>query len=227
MLSGTSPLAILVASASTIAVFPTHGSPTRTGLFLVLRERICITRRSSSSLPITGSSFPSFASWVIFLQYWARKESSLTVVSGWFVDDCKDCLRAVGSPARPRDWGKRLRKVKTPQIRCVGVILDWPSSCIRVLAAETILDAQADMVGSVLDHWMVGNLARRRGSESLSVLVLGESRLSNSLGVWMVSAWSRCNGSTWLWLWVEACWNAVWMISMVLVVKKSCMVLIG
>ena len=55
--SGTSPFAILWASASTTAVLPTPGSPIRTGLFLVFLERIRITFRISSSLPITGSIF--------------------------------------------------------------------------------------------------------------------------------------------------------------------------
>ncbi len=56
--SGTSRATIRCASPSAIAVFPTPGSPIRTGLFFVRRERIWITRRISSSRPITGSSLP-------------------------------------------------------------------------------------------------------------------------------------------------------------------------
>ncbi len=56
--SGTSPFTMRCASPSTIAVLPTPGSPIRTGLFLVRRERTWITRRISSSRPITGSSLP-------------------------------------------------------------------------------------------------------------------------------------------------------------------------
>ena len=41
--SGTSPAAILSASPSMSAVFPTPGSPRMTGLFFVLRERMLIT----------------------------------------------------------------------------------------------------------------------------------------------------------------------------------------
>ena len=63
-LSGTSPSAIRCANPSTIAVFPTPGSPIRTGLFLRLRDSTCITRRISSSRPITGSSLPEIASCV-------------------------------------------------------------------------------------------------------------------------------------------------------------------
>src|SRR5713101_5202138 len=55
--SGTSPETMRCAKPSAIAVLPTPGSPIRTGLFLVRRARICITRRISSSRPMTGSSF--------------------------------------------------------------------------------------------------------------------------------------------------------------------------
>ena len=57
-LSGTSPATIRCASPSAIAVLPTPGSPIRTGLFFVRRESTWITRRISSSRPITGSSLP-------------------------------------------------------------------------------------------------------------------------------------------------------------------------
>ncbi len=62
--SGTSLLVILRANPSAIAVLPTPGSPIKTGLFLVRRDRISITRRISSSRPMTGSSWPSAAIWV-------------------------------------------------------------------------------------------------------------------------------------------------------------------
>ena len=54
--SGTSPLTILCARPSTIAVLPTPGSPIKTGLFLVLLESILTVLLISSSLPITGSN---------------------------------------------------------------------------------------------------------------------------------------------------------------------------
>ena len=59
--SGTSPLTIRCANPSAIAVLPTPGSPIRTGLFLVRRLKICITRWISVSRPMTGSIFPCFA----------------------------------------------------------------------------------------------------------------------------------------------------------------------
>ena len=59
--SGTSPSTIRCASPSTIAVLPTPGSPISTGLFFVRRERTWMTRRISSSRPMTGSSLPAAA----------------------------------------------------------------------------------------------------------------------------------------------------------------------
>ena len=56
--SGTSLSTIFWAMPSDMAVLPTPGSPTRIGLFFVLRLRIWRTRRISSSLPITGSNLP-------------------------------------------------------------------------------------------------------------------------------------------------------------------------
>ncbi len=60
--SGTSPLLIRWARPSTMAVLPTPGSPTRTGLFLVFLDRIWMTRLISASRPMTGSSLPLAAS---------------------------------------------------------------------------------------------------------------------------------------------------------------------
>ena len=60
--SGTSPDTMRCASPSTMAVLPTPGSPMRTGLFFVRRLSTWITRRISSSRPMTGSSLPRRAS---------------------------------------------------------------------------------------------------------------------------------------------------------------------
>ena len=59
--SGTLSFIILCANPSIIAVFPTPASPIKHGLFFVLLDNISITLSVSFSLPITGSSFPSFA----------------------------------------------------------------------------------------------------------------------------------------------------------------------
>ncbi len=59
---GALPLAMRWARPSTMAVFPTPGSPTRQGLFLLRRARIEMMRSISRSRPMTGSSLPSRAS---------------------------------------------------------------------------------------------------------------------------------------------------------------------
>lgn len=52
----TWPEAMAMASASAIAVLPTPGSPRRTGLFLVRRSKMWLTRSNTSSRPMTASS---------------------------------------------------------------------------------------------------------------------------------------------------------------------------
>ena len=69
--SGTSPTTVRCASASMIAVLPTPGSPMSTGLFLVRRERIWMTRWISRARPQTGSSFPLRASPVRSTPSWS------------------------------------------------------------------------------------------------------------------------------------------------------------
>ena len=59
------------ASPSTIAVLPTPGSPSSTGLFFWRRERICMIRSISVARPITGSSLPSAASLVRLRPNWS------------------------------------------------------------------------------------------------------------------------------------------------------------
>ena len=55
-----------------MAVLPTPGSPMSTGLFLVRRDRTCMTRSISRARPMTGSSFFSRASWVRLRPNWSR-----------------------------------------------------------------------------------------------------------------------------------------------------------
>ena len=69
--SGTSRRTMRWARPSAMAVLPTPGSPINTGLFFVFRERILMTRLISSSRPITGSSFPSRASFTKSAPYFS------------------------------------------------------------------------------------------------------------------------------------------------------------
>ncbi len=47
-----------------MAVLPTPGSPTNTGLFFLRLLNICTTRSISESLPTTGSNLPDLAATV-------------------------------------------------------------------------------------------------------------------------------------------------------------------
>mmetsp|Transcript_74056 Transcript_74056/g.176574 ORF Transcript_74056/g.176574 Transcript_74056/m.176574 type:complete len:218 (+) Transcript_74056:1683-2336(+) len=91
--SGTSPMTTRCARPSTIAVFPTPGSPTRMGLFLVRLASTCTTRRISSSRPMTGSSLPLSASATRSRPYLdsASKFSSPVWVST-FLDPLSSCI---------------------------------------------------------------------------------------------------------------------------------------
>ena len=70
--TGTSPLTILNANPSAIAVLPTPGSPIKQGLFLVFLESILITFLISLSLPITGSNFCFLAISTKSVPYFAK-----------------------------------------------------------------------------------------------------------------------------------------------------------
>ena len=85
--SGTCPSTICWAKPSAIAVFPTPASPIKTGLFLVRRDKICITRWISISRPITGSSLFSWASlvklrvYLVKARYFFGDWASVTLLS--------------------------------------------------------------------------------------------------------------------------------------------------
>ena len=63
---GALPLTINQAKPSAIEVLPTPGSPTRSGLFLRRRHKICAARSISFSRPIKGSVLPFCASTLRF-----------------------------------------------------------------------------------------------------------------------------------------------------------------
>ena len=50
-----------------MAVLPTPGSPIKTGLFFVFLDKILVILLTSSSRPITGSTFPSVTSFTIYI----------------------------------------------------------------------------------------------------------------------------------------------------------------
>ena len=79
--SGAFSARINCANPSTTAVFPTPGSPTKTGLFFVRRANTVIKLLISFSRPITGSNFPSKASAVTLSEYSSKVGVGLPFLS--------------------------------------------------------------------------------------------------------------------------------------------------
>ena len=77
--AGTSLRWIFSASPSAIAVLPTPGSPTKSGLFFRRRQRIWIVRSSSGPRPISGSISPFLAR---SLRFTANAFSGSPIVCG-------------------------------------------------------------------------------------------------------------------------------------------------
>ena len=135
------------ARPSAIAVLPTPGSPMRTGLFFVRRERTWTTRRISSSRPMTGSSSPfaarsvrstpNFSSaWILSSGAWSvtrfvPRTSPIALSSSSFV---APALRSASPAFEP--WPARLRSrcsVETysslrSRISCSAARSTWTSS---------------------------------------------------------------------------------------------------
>ena len=80
---GTSPEAMRCPRPSAMAVLPTPAPPMSTGLFFVRLISVCIARAISASLPTTGSSLPSRASWV---------RSTLYRSSDWYRDSARESV---------------------------------------------------------------------------------------------------------------------------------------
>ena len=139
--SGTSPETMRCARPSAMAVLPTPGSPRRIGLFFVRRERICVTRRISSSRPITGSSLPSAASFVRSRPYCSRASyvfSGLRVSAFWLPrtrsiaarrePSLTPCASSALRPMRSRSVRKR------PSSRCSLDTYESPYSFMSAMA---------------------------------------------------------------------------------------------
>ena len=148
-LSGTSPSTIRCASPSTIAVLPTPGSPISTGLFLVRRERTWITRRISSSRPITGSSLPASASAV---RSRPNFSSAWTLSSGLGeVTLCGPRTSAIAFSSAPRS-GRRSATPEPDSVsassRCSVEMYSSPSFAISLSAWRSVCASAEDIRGS-------------------------------------------------------------------------------
>ena len=205
--SGTSPETMRWARPSAMAVLPTPGSPIRTGLFLVRRERTWMTRRISSSRPMTGSSLPSSAACVRsrpnFSSDW-KVSSGFSVVTGFGRRALIAATRSfLPAPLRRRASPAGDLCSARASSRCSVETywsLNWPSS--RSAARRTATSSR-DTVGSLAAPWMVGSVS----SAALTSPRIASGRAPSLLrtGTTMPSSCSsrtasRCSGVASVWL---------------------------
>ena len=206
--SGTSPETMRWARPSAIAVLPTPGSPIRTGLFFVRRASTWMTRRISSSRPMTGSSLPSCAACVRsrpnFSSDWYLSSGFSSVTrcgprTAWMAattSSLRAPLRRSASPAG-EPWAA------SESSRCsvdTYSSWNWPSS--RSAARRTATSSRL-IVGSVAAPWIVGSLS----SAALTSPRIASGRAPSLLrtGTTMPSSCSsrtarRCSGVVSVWL---------------------------
>ena len=125
--SGTSPETIRCASPSAMAVLPTPGSPISTGLFFVRRLSTWITRRISSSRPMTGSSLPSCA---------AAVRSRPYLSSAWNLSSGFMSVTRCGPRTAP--IASRSTSLRAPASRRISPAFElWPASDSSRCSVET------------------------------------------------------------------------------------------
>ncbi len=127
-LSGTSPSTMRRARPSTMAVLPTPGSPMSTGLFLVRRDSTWMTRRISSSRPMTGSILPARAASVRSRPYFSSAwywSSGFWLVTRW--------LPRTWARAASRSSRSRCRRSARASSRCS---VERYSSCSSTRASS-------------------------------------------------------------------------------------------
>ncbi len=164
--SGTSPRMIRWARPSTMAVLPTPGSPISTGLFLVRRDSTWITRRISSSRPMTGSSLPSRAAAVRSRPYFS---SASYLPSGlWSVTRCvprtatsvsRTLSRVAPTPCRAVTAGVRPPSPAMASRKCSVLRYSSLSWAASFSAASNSARRRGPMPAS-LPPWTFGRLAR-------------------------------------------------------------------
>ena len=228
--AGTSPATTRWASPSTTAVFPTPGSPIRTGLFLVLRLSIWMTRRISASRPITGSSFPSRARSVRSIEYFSKalydpSASGLVTLapprtSGIALRRAfasAPALRRI-SPASPSLWAIAIS-------RCSVEIYSSPRLPISLRASDSTFASWRLASGwAVEDPLALGRLASaRRTCAPIFCVSAPEAWISplTTPPSWRRRESSRCSGPTWGFPAAEALCTASPMASWAIVVNFS------
>ena len=134
--SGTLPLTMRCARPSTMAVFPTPGSPTRQGLFLVRLLSICTRRLISVSLPTMGSSFPSAA--------WAVRSLLYLSSIGVDIPEPSCCISLKRS-----FWNSMLLSPMASKTSVNIFLISTPMEFMRRQAAQSASDNKAKSICSV------------------------------------------------------------------------------
>ena len=204
--SGTSPETIRWARPSTIAVLPTPGSPISTGLFFVRRERTWMTRRISSSRPMTGSSLPSSA---------ARVRSRPKRSSAWYFSSglssvtrcgprtCSTALRICSraaplarsaSPAGPLE-----SLAASASSRCSVEMYSSESLPASRSAARSSPSSSRDVAGSVASPWIVGRRSSAALTSAADAVDATRRRAAARRGRWSrpARAARRAGGAAW------------------------------
>jgi len=145
-----------------MAVFPVPGSPTSTGLFFVLRAKMRITLRISSSRPITGSNFPSAARDTNSLPNLFKAESSFATAAA-----------LIGSESQVRTASalpSALSKIETSCLSPEFFIKEMskcPGSALLPCSARTNLTAALNTPDKSLLGWLSASvLSTMRGNLS-------------------------------------------------------------
>src|SRR6266705_951488 len=181
---GTSPSEMRCARPSTMAVLPTPGSPIRTGLFFVRRQRIWMTRSTSFSRPTRGSSAPSEAAWVRSRLNSASKEVSLGRAAAVFSPEVRANSSRRVERRRPRSIKisepKHFSSRRMPRSRCSVPTCLWPrrsasSAAIfrmrlpRALSSRIKPSKRCSVSMYGLPYWLASYLAKNMTRRAFSV----------------------------------------------------------
>ncbi len=233
-LSGTSPRKIRSARPSTIAVLPTPGSPSSTGLFFVRRDRIWITRRISASRPIRGSRRPLRASVTRSRPYFSSASSVAVGEAEMMRRSPRTRVSAMSRRSRVRPCSCRIRPAgvvgpssSRASSRCSTEMYSSPRRCVSRSAASRALDRRCVMYTSSGRTPGPDTRGLRSSSASTAPVRAGGvppdaiMRRGTSPSGCSMSAASRCSPSISVWpnriALVWAAFNASWALSVSLV----------
>ena len=172
------------ASPSTIALFPTPGSPIRTGLFFLRRLSICARRSISFSRPTTGSRRPSSAARVMSLPY--RSSAGVSPLRLVLDLPLPEAARR-GDPSSLLDEGGNSSSSSSiiSSSSIASSALDWPfislsASDSRLYVTSAALNGTMKSIDTTSELWntaisrcstSITSLPARRDSNALSFTI--------------------------------------------------------